>query len=177
MPDEMGDEWLSYRQIVFADSACIVWIAQHIHTLEDGRWPPPPPGHRVSDGPILPPEPKTKPKNKHYEPMRGREASFCRPEAIAAEFRRRFELVTGNRTAEHDRILFEEHFINDIDTWRLARIKGMPPWDVDRRINRVLKFLTGKGLHYIDGHVANYTEWMHKRAKEKHGRAISEDNA
>ncbi len=173
----MPETWFSFREIAFGDPDCIIWIAEHIGTLEDGRWPPPPPGHRVSDGPILPPEPKTKPKNKHYEPMRGREASFCRPEAIAAEFRRRMELVIGNRTADHDRILFEEHFINDMDLYRIARIKACKVWECDYRIRRVLKFMTGKGLKYIDGRPATYAEWVSKRAKEKHGRAISEDNA
>ena len=165
MPDSMEDEWLSYRQIVFADSACIVWVAQHIHTLEDGHWPPPPPGHRMSDGPILPPEPKTRPKNRHYEPMRGQEASYCKPEAIAAEFRRRLELVTGSRTAEHDRILFEEHFINGVEMYRIARIKACKVWECDYRIRRVLKFMTGKGLKYIDGRPATYAEWVAKRAR------------
>ena len=119
----------------------------------------------MSDGPIVPPEPKTKPKNRHYEPMRGREATFVKPETIAAEFRRRMELVTGSRTAEHDRILFEEHCCNGIEVDRLARIKGMPSWDVDRRISRVLKFITGKGLKHVDGHPATYAEFMWKGRK------------
>jgi hypothetical protein len=164
----MPDNWFSYREIAFQDKDCIIFIAENIETLEAGRWPEPPPGRRMSDGPInLLPTDKTKPKNKHYEPMRGREASFCRPESIAAEFRRRFELVTGSRTADHDRILFEEHFINGVETWRIARIKASPVWLCDYRIKRVLRFLTGKGLKYRDGRPANYAEWVAKRAKER----------
>ena len=163
----MTDDWFSFREIAFQDRDCILWIAENIATLEEGRWPQPPIGRRMTDGPVnLLPEPKVKAKNRYYEPIRGREATFCKPEAIAAEFRRRLELVAGNPRADSDRILFEEHVLNGVETYRLARIKACPVWQCDYRIKRELKFLTGKGLHYIDGHVANSAEWMAKRGRE-----------
>ena len=159
----MPDNWFSYRELNFADRECIIFIAENIEVFEAGRWPEPPAGRRMTDGPInLKPEGKTKPKNRHYEPVHGPEAPFCKPEGIAAEFRRRLELVTGSRTAEHDRILFEEHFIHGMETYRIARIKACRVWEADYRIRRVLRFLTGKGLKYRDGRPANYAEWVAK---------------
>ena len=164
----MPDNWFSYRELSFANRDCIAWIAENIHVFEDGHWPEPPIGRRMSDGPInLQSEPKSKPKNRHYEPMHGQEAAFCKPEGVAAEFRRRLEMVTGSRTADHDRILFEEHFIHGMETYRIARIKACKVWEADYRIRRVLRFLTGKGLKYIDGRPATYAEWVAKRAKDR----------
>jgi len=165
----MPDLWFSYREVAFSDPECIAWIAGNINILEDGRWPQPPAGRRMTDGPInLQPTEKSKPKNRHYEPVRGKEAPFTKPEGIAAEFRRRWELVTGNDRAEKDRVLFEEHCMEGLAVDRLARIRACPYWVVDYRIKRVLKFLSGRGLHYIDGHPATYAEWMGKRGKSGH---------
>ena len=120
----------------------------------------------MTDGPInLKPEGKTKPKNRYYEVMRGREATFCKPEGIAADFRRRWDLVTGSDTAEKDKVLFEEHYMNGMDIWRIARIKACPIWHAEHRIRRVLRFLAGRGLKYIDGRPATYAEWVAKRAR------------
>ena len=164
----MPDDWRSYREVSFADKDCILFIAAHIETFEVGRWPQPPVGRRMSDGPInLNPLPKEAPQlNRHKQPMRGQEAAFVKPESIAAEFRRRLELVTGSHRADGDRVLFEEHCMKGMETDRLARIKACDAWLVDYRVKRVLRFLTGKGLHYIDGHPATYAEWIGKRSRE-----------
>jgi hypothetical protein len=161
-------EWFSYREVAFADKDCIIWIAQNIQTLEDGRWPEPPLGRRMSDGPInLKPIPKDPPLGRHRTPYnRRKEAPFTKPEEVAAEFRRRWDLVTGSNRAGGDKILFEEHVMVGTSVDRLARIRACGAWLVDYRIKRVLKFLTGKGLKYIDGRPATYAEWMDKRGKE-----------
>jgi len=174
----MSDLWSSYREIAFQDPDCILFIAANIETFEAGRWPQPPIGRRMTDGPIsLKPPPKDPPLSRHKQPMRGQEAAFVKPESIAAEFRRRLELVTGNTRADHDRILFEEHCMNGMDLHRIARLKGCYYWQADYRIKRVLKFLKGKGLHYIDGHPATYAEWVAKRANERQTQATSQAQA
>ncbi len=164
----MPDDWRSYRELSFADKACILFIAAHIETFEAGRWPQPPVGRRMSDGPInLNPLQKEAPLSRHRTPYaRNKEAPFCKPEGIAAEFRRRLELVRGSNRADGDRVLFEEHFMRGTEVDRLARIKACDAWLVDYRVKRVLRFLTGKGLKYIDGHAATYAEWVGKRTIE-----------
>lgn len=164
----MTELWFSYRELQFADPDCIIFIAQHITTFEDGHWPQPPLGRRMTDGPInLQPLPKDPPLNRHRQPMRGQEAAFVKPESIAAEFRRRLELVRGSRRADGDRVLFEEHVMVGTSVDRLARIRACGAWLIDYRVKRVLKFLTGKGLKYIDGRPATYAEFISKRAKQR----------
>jgi hypothetical protein len=160
----MPDNWFSYREIAFQDKDCIIFIAENIETLESGHWPEPPAGRRMTDGPVsLLPIPKGPPTINHSSSTGGNPSpANLKYLEIAAEFRRRLELVTGSNTADHDRILFEEHCMNGVELYRIARIKASPVWLCDYRIKRVLKFLTGKGLKYRDGHPANYAEWVAK---------------
>jgi hypothetical protein len=171
----LPDDWFSYRELAFQDPDCIIFIASHIAIFEDGRWPQPPNGRRMTDGPIsLTPLPKDPPLSRHKTPYaRNKEAPFVKPEGIAAEFRRRLELVRGSDRADGDRVLFEEHVMGGTEIHRLARIKACPEWLVDYRIRRVLRFLTGKGLKYLNGRPATYAEWIAKRVKER-GHVASE---
>jgi hypothetical protein len=164
--DYWQDYWYSYRETAFGSQDCILWIAHNITTLEAGRWPPPPPGRRMTDGPILPAEQKHRPKNRNYQPIKGQEASFCKPEAIAAELRRRLDLVTGSARADLDRALFEEHCIEGVPLWRLARTRQEPEWLCGQRVTRVLRFVTGKApLRRMDGQLVTYSEALAKGKK------------
>ena len=155
------DDWFSFREIAFQDRDCIIWLASHIETLEAGEWPQPPIGRRMTDGPIsLTPMPKDPPLTRHRQPMRGQEARFVKPESIAAEFRRRLELVTGSERADADRVLFEEHCMSGVETYRLARVTRRPEWWVNHRIFKVLRFMAGKGLKYMNGQPMTYAQWL-----------------
>lgn len=117
------DEWYSPRDIYFSRGQ-VEWLLPWLPVIREGIWPGNPRGTGYTDGP-------TGKRNRSLH------ASFETPAQIAAELESRLA------RCGLDRYLVEDCYINGIDESELARKLGLDIWEVERRINSVLRYIKG----------------------------------
>ncbi len=123
----MNENWFSYGEFKFSREQ-IVWALEHLQMLREGQWPPEHKETGYIGG-----------KDKTIN----RRATFENPAIIASEIDSRLVccgldgllLELAYASGEDDRIQIEQH---------IAFALGENINEIDRRVNRALKFLTGK---------------------------------
>ncbi|KKN70418.1 hypothetical protein LCGC14_0431130 [marine sediment metagenome] len=126
-PKEKPPSWWSYGSIYFT-LAQVKWLLEHLNELREGRWPP---EHKVSGYTGSP------------KRVIRKEGSFVRPAIIAAEMDVRLS-KTGN-----DGLLLEARY-NGTEDSELCSEFNLTQEDLDRRITKALKYITGEHRRWND---------------------------
>ena len=128
----MIDDWYSYGQFKFTREQ-IEWGIHNIKLLKTGYWVPPPKGYADRVG-------HTALKNEAY---------YIKPEIIAAEIEARLEM------AGRDGSMCKHYFCDGDDERTLSIDFGCPIWRVKRRIERAMRYMSGKRRKRI-----SYQDWI-----------------
>lgn len=132
----MSETWWPPREIVFSREQ-MEWLLKHLLALDEGQWPPEPGGYNdVKTG----------------KPEWWRGAYFETPCQFGAEVRHRLE-ATGS-----DGLLVLSYYVYDVDLEYLARLNGLDVHRLSRRIERVLRYMSGWKRKR-----KTYREWRQKR--------------
>jgi len=116
----MIDDWYSYGQFKFNEFQ-MQWAINNLALLKTGYWVPPPEGYG---------------ERVNHSTLKG-EASFVKPEIIAAEVESRLEM-TGR-----DGDLCMLHYHNGMAEYEIARLMNWDVWEVTRRIDRAMRYMSG----------------------------------
>lgn len=136
----MTEIWWAPREIVFSQEQ-IVWLLQHLPSLDEGQWPPEPGGYD---------------EVRTNKPDWWKGAPFEKPCEFGAEVRHRLE-ATGD-----DGLLVELHIVYESSLDHLARLKGLDEHQAARRIDRALRYM--RGWSRKD---KTYREWRGKRRRRR----------
>lgn len=147
IPSEFNTPWFDPRYIKFVPEH-VIFLLIHLEMLRSGRYPPDPRTSGYTDIPIA-----------RTGGQRNRHAYFTLPATLAAEIDSRLARCSL------DRYLVEDHYCRGIPEEDLACRLDMDVWEVRRRINSAVSYISSgpcpRWLNCVD--CPSYSSCRHKK--------------